>query len=202
MVAGHAVARYLAAIRGGDAVERLREELASAVDPLERVRLADLLAAAESSRPVQHEEGFVRNAKTWSELHEVSGVAFRAEGVCEEVLARAGLTATPAEATPAGNTGDTGGPGADPKPDMPAGAGGSGSLQRQVRLWVSEQEPGATLTSREAAETLGVSESVARKALTELTEWGYLDRSAGVGPGKRRTNFYRYLGGYGKGVVS
>lgn len=78
-------------LRDDKAIAELQTRLDDADDPLERVQLHAQLDQVQRVDPSAYEDGFVTHAKAWAVQHGVSAEAFKAEGVSEDVLARAGL---------------------------------------------------------------------------------------------------------------
>lgn len=95
-----AVRTYLQALkdpellRDDKAISDLQKRLEASNDPLERVRLRAQLDQAERVEASAYEDGFVQHARAWAQEHGVSAESFQAEGVSEEVLARAGFDGT------------------------------------------------------------------------------------------------------------
>lgn len=71
--------------------ERLRRERDQAADPLERIKLDAQLRGLQRVLAERCEAGFVACAKQWADAHGVTAEAFRAEGVPDAVLHRAGF---------------------------------------------------------------------------------------------------------------
>lgn len=78
-------------LRDDKAIADLQKRLDDAGDPLERVKLRAQLDQAQRVDPSAYEDDFVAHAKQWAQEHGVSADSFKAEGVSEGVLARAGL---------------------------------------------------------------------------------------------------------------
>lgn len=92
-----AVRNYLQALkdpetlRDDKAISDLQKRIERAEDPLERVKLRAQLEKAQRIEPGAYEDGFIAHAKQWADEHGVSAESFKAEGVSDDVLARAGL---------------------------------------------------------------------------------------------------------------
>jgi hypothetical protein len=93
-----AVRRYLqfiedpATARDEALLTRLRHQLASASDPIEKLHLLTQIGAAESATGDDLRTRFVRHAKSWADAHNVSSTAFRQLGVPSSALVEAGFT--------------------------------------------------------------------------------------------------------------
>lgn len=93
-----AVRNYLQALkdpeslRDDEAIKKLGRRLEEAEDPLERLKLRAELERAQQVDPLAYEHGFVAHAKRWAQAYGVSAASFKAEGVSDDVLDRAGLT--------------------------------------------------------------------------------------------------------------
>lgn len=172
---------YLVGLEGGDApvvdlelVQRLKGELASATDPIEKLRLHSALEAAEAGETPDRsgeEAVFVAEAKAWAEAEGISVASFQALGVPDDVLRRAGFTVTAAKATKA-----TGTKGAARAPRIP---------MDQVRATIADIPDPFTL--RELAEALDRDTTTARNYVTKLVSARELvDKGEGTssGPGR------------------
>lgn len=92
-----AVRHYLQALKDPDslrddeAISQLQRRLEHTEDPLERLELRAELERAQQVDPGAYEYGSIAHAKRWARAHGVSSASFKAEGVSDDVLARAGL---------------------------------------------------------------------------------------------------------------
>lgn len=92
-----AVRNYLQALKDPESlrddktISDLEKRLERTDDPLDRVKLRAQLEQAQRIDPSAYEDGFIAHAKEWASEHGVSAESFKAEGVADEVLARAGL---------------------------------------------------------------------------------------------------------------
>ena len=93
-----AVRDYLRAVkdpsslRDDSNIAGLRKQLEDADDGLERLRLRQQIADAESPNLERYEEGFVTHAKAWADEIGIGVKAFTEEGVSNDVLRRAGFS--------------------------------------------------------------------------------------------------------------
>lgn len=92
-----AVRNYLQALKDPESlrddktINDLEKRIGSTDDPLERVKLRAQLEQAQRIDPSAYEDGFIAHAKEWADQHGVTAESFKAEGVSDDVLARAGL---------------------------------------------------------------------------------------------------------------
>lgn len=92
-----AVRRYVTALRDPEAlvdkdeIDRLQTELNQTGDPVAMLRIRQRLHELHTATPQTYEGDFVEHARAWAEANGVGAEAFRAEGVSDEVLERAGL---------------------------------------------------------------------------------------------------------------
>lgn len=157
-----AVRSYLQALKDPDslrddkAVNELERKLNRTSDPLERVKLRGQLDRARRIDPAVYEEGFVAHAKQWAEEHGVTAEAFKAEGVSDEVLARAGLD---------------------------GGRRRSRAASSRSRTRVSRDDVRATIrqhrsfTLPQIKEKTGASRETVRAVIKELTDAGEVERA-------------------------
>lgn len=159
-------------LRDDDTVERLRQQLASSDDGVERIRLRQQLLDAETPSLDRYEEGFVANARSWAEEHGISVKAFQEEGVQPAVLRRAGFEVA------GGRT--RGG-------KSSSGGGGAGGGRKRTRVTVAEVRaaiPKGTFTIKSLQERSGASPAVVRKVVSEEEAAGTIT-SAGTDPDHR-----------------
>lgn len=154
-------------LRDDDAVSDLERRLERAEDPLERVKLHAALERARRVDPGAYEEGFVTHAKQWAREHGVSGESFKAEGVSDEVLARAGLAGGPRRRPSAGRA--------------PAERARRRVSRDEVRTVVRQYR---TFTRPEIQKETGASRETVRAVLEELLDAGEVRHA---GPDESRT---------------
>lgn len=93
-----AVRDYLRAVkdpsslRDDSTIADLRKKLEEADDGLERLRLRQQIADAESPNLARYEEGFITHAKAWADEMGIGVKAFTEEGVSNDVLRKAGFS--------------------------------------------------------------------------------------------------------------
>lgn len=96
--ADEAVRNYLLAVRepealvDEDAARQVTEQLRTTDDPVERLRLRQRLLDSRVVDPGRYEPAFVAHARAWADSKGISQAAFRAEGVSDAVLRRAGFS--------------------------------------------------------------------------------------------------------------
>lgn len=157
--ADEAVRKYLLAVREPDALKdtegakKLKQELASAEDPIERLGIQQRLIEAQHIDPQRYEAGFVEHAKAWADSKGVSHAAFQAEGVPDAVLRRAGFSVR-----------RTGGP--------RRRADGAGGGTRVSAEEVRQSIPKGTFTVKDVQEASGASMAVVRRVVGEEVEAG------------------------------
>src|SRR5687768_14473261 len=74
-------------------IRKLASEVDKAKDPVDKLRAIAQLETAQRADPTVYRQGFVDNAKAWSETEGVPISAFERMGVPPDVLRDAGLTA-------------------------------------------------------------------------------------------------------------
>jgi hypothetical protein len=79
------------ALRDDSRIKELEQAVAKTDDVLEQLRLQAELVKAQSADGSQYEDGFVTHAAAYAEQHKIPVDAFRAMGVSDDVLRRAGL---------------------------------------------------------------------------------------------------------------
>ncbi len=160
-------------LRDDSNVERLRKQLASSDDGVERIRLRQQLLDAETPSVERYEEDFVTHARSWADELGIGVKAFQDEGVQPAVLRRAGFDVSGGGRGRGGGRGSTGG-------------GASGGRKR-TRVTVAEVRaaiPNGTFTIKTLQERSGASPAVVRKVVSEEEAAGTVT-SAGTDPDHR-----------------
>lgn len=88
------------ALRDDNAAAELREKLASATDPLDRLALLSTIERAENVDAQAIRAAFHRDAKPFAEANAITASAFSAMGVSREDLRAAGLVGTVSRSAP------------------------------------------------------------------------------------------------------
>jgi len=137
-------------------VQDIEQRLQETEDQIERVKLQQELQEVRSPSLEQFEERFVTHAKEWADRHGITAAAFRAEGVADATLRKAGF--------PVG-----------------AGRGRGGRRTRKQtaprKARVSAEDvraaiPSGTFTVNDVVERSGGSLAVARRVVREEVEKG------------------------------
>jgi hypothetical protein len=162
-------------LRDDNTVERLRQQLESSDDGVERIRLRQQLLDAESPSVERYEEAFVSAAKAWADEHGIGVKAFQEEGVQPSVLRRAGFEVS------GGGRGGRGSRGGS------SGGGAAGGGRKRTRVTVAEVRaaiPNGTFTIKTLQERSGASPAVVRKVVSEEEASGGITK-AGTDPDHR-----------------
>jgi len=160
-------------LRDTDTVDRLRRQLESSDDGVERIRLRQQLMDAESPSVERYEEAFVAHARSWASEHGIGVKAFQEEGVQPAVLRRAGFEVS------------GGGRGRGSRASSGGGAAGGG--RKRTRVTVAEVRaaiPNGTFTIKTLQERSGASPAVVRKVVSEEEASGGITKS-GTDPDHR-----------------
>jgi hypothetical protein len=171
-----------ASLRDDDQIKLLTEQLSTASDGVERLRLRQSLMDAETPSLERHEEGFITHAKAWADEQGISARAFSDEGVSPDVLRRAGF-----------NVGDGRRRGRAQR--------STGAPTRMRRSRVSAEDvrsaipSSGTFTIKTLQDASGASPAVVRKVVSEEAQAGRLI-SEGTdpdhhGPGRAPTLYRR-----------
>lgn len=154
-----AVRDYLRAVkdpsslRDDSSIAGLRKQLEEADDGLERLRLRQQIADAESPNLQRYEEGFVTHAKAWADEIGIGAKAFAEEGVPNDVLRRAGFSVTGRRGRGASKS-----------------SGSSGRGPRRSRVTVDQVRaaiPKGGFTIKKLQDLSGASPAVVRKVVVE-----------------------------------
>jgi len=154
-----AVRDYLRAVkdpsslRDDSSIAGLRKRLEETDDGLERLRLRQQIADAESPNLERYEEGFVTHAKAWADEMGIGVKAFTEEGVPNEVLRRAGFSVAGRRGRGASKSG-----------------GSSARAPRRSRVTVDQVRaaiPQGGFTIKQLQDASGASPAVVRKVVVE-----------------------------------
>lgn len=137
-------------------IERLRGELSTTVDPLERLALFSAIDRAENVDVQAIRAEFLRQAKTFAAVHDITANAFAAMGVSREDLLAAGLLAQAHGAAPAAS-----------KPARRR-------ARRPGLADVIALVPEGPFTCRQLEELSGASAPTAKRAVSEMLSAGSL----------------------------
>lgn len=160
-------------LRDDNTVVRLREQLGSSDDGVERIRLRQQLYDAETPSVERFEEAFVTHARSWADENGVGVKAFQDEGVQPGVLRSAGFEVS-------GGRGRTGG-------RASSGGGAASGGRKRTRVTVAEVRaaiPNGTFTIKALQERSGASPAVVRKVVSEEESAGAVTK-AGTDPDHR-----------------
>lgn len=164
---------------------RLRHQLASATDPIEKLKLIAQIEQAEQADGEAIRTAFVRHARAWADEHGVTVSAFRQLGVSDIALAEAGFDlgfARRSAPRPArAGSPRTGSPGVGRGPAGPSGSRTRGSAD-DIRSWMLAHESGFTLAQAMAG--AGGSLGTVKKVVDDLVAVGQI-RNLGADPDHR-----------------
>ena len=164
---------------------RLRHQLASATDPIEKLKLIAQIEQAEQADGESIRTAFVRHARDWAEEHGVTVSAFRQLGVSDIALAEAGFDlgfARRSAPRPArAGSPRAGSPGVGRASAGPSGPRTRGSAD-DIRSWVLAHESAFTLAQAMAG--AGGSLGTVKKVIDDLVAVGQI-RNLGPDPDHR-----------------
>jgi hypothetical protein len=164
---------------------RLRHQLSSATDPIEKLKVIAQIEQAEQADGESIRTAFVRHARVWAEEHGVTVSAFRQLGVSDIALAEAGFdlgfARRQAPRPVRSGTARTGSPGVSRGSAGPSGTRTRGSAD-DIRSWMLAH--GSDFTLAQAMAGAGGSLGTVKKVVDDLVAVGQI-RNLGPDPDHR-----------------